>query len=64
MFSNESLITIIRQLVVHHGLEPNEVVSVFVNAIDRVVRGAETSSQDLYEMVVEILITGEIEWRN
>ena len=61
MFSNESLITIIRQLVVHHGLEPNEVVSVFVNAIDRVVRGAETSSQDLYEMVVEILITGEIE---
>ena len=61
MFSNESLITIIRQLVVHHGLEPNEVVSVFVNAIDRVVRGAETSSQDVYEMVVEILITGEIE---
>lgn len=60
MFSNESLITIIRQLVVHHGLEPNEVISVFVNAIDRVVRGAETSSQDLYEMVVEILITGEI----
>ena len=62
MFSNESLITIIRQLVVHHGLEPNEVVSVFVNAIDKTVDSSrDISSQDVYEMVVEMLITGEIE---
>lgn len=59
MFSNESLVTIIRQLVSHHKLEPDEVVSVFVNASERVARGAETCSSDIYEMVIELLITGE-----
>lgn len=60
MFSDESLITIIRQLTSHNDLKQNEIISVFANAIDKTVNsGRDVSSQDVYEMVIEILITGE-----
>ena len=60
MFTDESLITIIRQLVRHHGLEPDEVVSVFINATNKVVGRREICTSDIYEMVIEMLLTGEI----
>lgn len=59
MFSDESLITIIRQLTSHNDLKQNEIISVFVNAIDKTVTTREISPSDIYKMVIEILITGE-----
>lgn len=59
MFSDESLITIIRQLTSHNDLKQNEIISVFVNAIDKTVTSREISPSDIYEMVIEMLITGE-----
>ena len=59
MFSDESLITIIRQLTSHNDLKQNEIISVFVNAIDKTVTTREISPSDIYEMVIDMLITGE-----
>ena len=59
MFSDEDLITLIRQLTSHNDLKQGQIISVFVSAIDKTVTSREISPTDIYEAVIGILITGE-----